>query len=333
MNNLVLLGFGGVGRALLEQALPHFRVRMVIDRSGYVAGDLDAMTLRRISAAKADGAALAQLPEGTPGDWRAALPDQAHIADTTADETGPLLIDLIQAGYRVALANKKPLCGPYAQFLALTQRRRLRYEATVGAGLPVVMTTQMLLNAGDNVQRIEGCFSGTLGFVISALQQGQRFSAVVGEAKQRGWTEPDPRDDLSGTDVARKALILGRTLGYAWTMNDISVEALYPPEYSTMSTEAFMAALPALDASFAQRQAAATQRDKTLRYVATITADGAHVGLQEVATDSPAGGLHGPDNLVAWTTAFYPQPLVVRGAGAGVDVTAAGVLFDLLALP
>jgi homoserine dehydrogenase len=332
MHTLAILGLGGVGRAVLEQAEPHFKIGLLVDRSGYLAGDLDSATLRRASAAKASGAALASLPEGSAGDWRAALPPRALIADTSADETAASLIPLLDRGHRVVLANKKPLCGPLSQFRALTAAGHTRYEATVGAGLPVVVTTTLLRDSGDTVERIEGCLSGTLGFLLSQIEAKHLFSATVIEAKRRGWTEPDPRDDLGGVDVARKALILGRTLGYAWELGDIQVEPLYPAAMNALSIAEFLAEIAELDPALTERQAAAVSRGCTLRYVATITPAGASVGLREVERDSPLGTLRGPDNMVAWTTArYHERPMVVRGPGAGVEVTASAVLFDLLA--
>lgn len=333
MQPLAILGFGGVGRAVLDQALPMFQIALVADRSGYVAGDFDAATWQAIRAAKAQGAALAELPSGSAGDWRSALPAAALVADTTADETAPIVLELLAQGQRVVLANKKPLCGPMAQFQALTATSRTRYEATVGAGLPVVVSTMLLRDTGDTVQRIEGCLSGTLGFLLTAIESNQPFSASVEEATRRGWTEPDPRDDLGGVDVARKALILGRTLGYTWELSNVAIEALYPATMNTLSVDEFLAALPSLDTILAQRQANAEQQGRTLRYVAAITPEGAEVGLREVERDSPLGSLRGPDNLVAWTTTrYHDRPMVVRGPGAGVEVTASAVVFDLLAL-
>ncbi len=330
---LAIIGLGGVGRALAAQAQPHFTIGLVADRSGYIAGALDSATLERICAAKAQGQPLAQQPGGVAGAWHTALPAGALVADTTADESGPILRQLVADGYRVALANKKPLAADFTLFQALSSAGRTRYEATVGAGLPVVVTTQWLRDTGDEVQRIEGCLSGTLGFLLSEIEAGAPYSATVAEAARRGWTEPDPRDDLGGIDVARKALILARTLGYPLEWRDVTVEPLFPEHLAHGSVADFLAALTQLDAGFAERQAAARANAATLRYVATITAQGAAVGLRAVPLDSPLGSLRGPDNMVTWTTTRYSErPLVVRGPGAGVEVTASAVLFDLLAL-
>ena len=333
MQSLVILGFGGVGRAVLEQAMPHFKIALVADRSGFVAGDFDHATWRRIADAKSNGAKLASLPEGTAGDWRAAVPNQSLIADTTADETADILIECVQAGHRVALANKKPLCGSMAQFHALTATGQTRYEATVGAGLPVIVTTGWLRDTGDQIQQIQGCLSGTLGFVLSSIEAGDSYSSSVQIAKQRGWTEPDPRDDLGGVDVARKALILSRTLGYKRELSDIAIEPLFPESLAKHDVPTFLSEISTLDADFAQRQANAVAQDRTLRYVATITPESASVGLREVERNSPLGSLRGADNMVTWSTARYAErPLVVRGPGAGVEVTASAVMFDLLQL-
>ncbi|HEY1012673.1 MAG TPA: hypothetical protein VGE07_08225, partial [Herpetosiphonaceae bacterium] len=151
MNTLAIVGLGGVGRALLAQAAPHFRIVLLADSSGYVLGDLDEPTWSRLSQVKASGGALADQPEGKRGDWRAVLPEGALVADTTAEASGDRLAELVAAGHRIALANKKPLCGSFFQFRAITGGGATRYEATVGAGLPVIMTSLMLRDSGDQL--------------------------------------------------------------------------------------------------------------------------------------------------------------------------------------
>jgi len=189
------------------------------------------------------------------------------------------------------------------------------------------------------VSLISGSFSGTLGYVMSGLQAGEPYSVVVNKAKELGYTEPDPRDDLGGVDVARKALILARTLGMSLEMSDVSVEPLYPPELASLSIPEFMAALPSLDEAFAAKIAAAAADGNVLRYAASVkppsggSAGSLVVGLVAVPASSPLGTLTGSDNLVEIHTGWYSQtPLVVRGAGAGTGTTAAGVLADMLDL-
>ncbi len=228
--------------------------------------------------------------------------------------------------------NKKPLSAAWVEFTELTAHGETRYEATAGAGLPVIATLQGLLDSGDTLARIEAAMSGTLGYLCSELEAGAPLSAAVRAAHRLGYTEPDPRDDLSGADVARKALILARTCGLPWEMSDIQAEPWFPSDLAAVSREEFMARLEELDGPFAERVAAARARGAALRYVATVTPAGASVGLRAVPADHPLASLRGPDNLFSFTTARYAErPLVVRGPGAGQAVTAAGVLADIVA--
>ena len=159
------------------------------------------------------------------------------------------------------------------------------------------------------------------------------MSTQVLEAKSKGYTEPDPRDDLGGVDVARKALILARGLGWRLELSDVNVEPLYPPELASLSVDDFMAKLPSLDADFAKRATEAKARGEALRYAATVEDGRLTVGLVSVSTQSPLGSLSGTDNLVEYYTTWYdPSPLVVRGAGAGAGATAAGALADMVEL-
>lgn len=263
------------------------------------------------------------------------------LVDLTAEETAPLLLEALRQGFHVVLANKKPLAVPLVQFDALFAAAaehgvHLRYEATVGAGLPVLDTIAKLREAGDAIERVEGCLSGTLGFLMQRLDDEAPFSQAVAEAHERGYTEPDPRDDLSGMDVARKGLILARTLGLRLELADVRVEPLFPAELSRPEPRAFIAALAELDGPLRERVRAARAAGRCLRYVATVdTRDGGavSVGLREVAAASPAGRLRGTDNQIVFTTGRYrDNPLVVTGPGAGADVTAAGVLNDILAI-
>jgi homoserine dehydrogenase len=236
------------------------------------------------------------------------------------------------------LANKRPLvehATEEASLLALAQRfaRRVRYEATVGAGLPVISTCDALVQTGDRVRRVEGCLSGTLGFLLTEMEAGRPFSETLRDALARGYTEPDPRDDLSGTDVARKAIILARALGFQHTLSDEQVESLVPPSFRALTRRDFLRRLDELDAAWAARIAAARASGGALRYVATVTPRTVKVGLRVVPASHPFAALRGTDNQVVFHTARYRErPLVVGGPGAGADVTASGVLADLLAL-
>jgi len=362
---IILLGIGGVGSALIRQIVQNrtrhgadfdleLSILAVCDRDGAVvtlSDALDDATLLDLVDFKAGKGRLAEHGQGGSQHDLAAVIDIAGqpgtiIVDCTAtDATAPVLIGALTQGYRAVLANKKPLTIQQEVYDRLTragvtedgrtprQFSRTRWETTCGAGLPVIGTLHRLLASGDPVTRIAGAFSGTLGFVMSGLQDGQPFSAVVREAHRLGYTEPDPRDDLGGVDVARKALILARGLGWRIELADVAITGLYPAELGALSVAEFMAALPQLDAHFAALVAEAAAAGKVLRYVATVAEGKCYVGPQAVDANSPLGNLRGADNLVEFHTRWYqPTPLVVQGRGAGVDATAAGVLSDIVEL-
>ncbi|MGH2618554.1 MAG: homoserine dehydrogenase, partial [Thermomicrobiales bacterium] len=213
-------------------------------------------------------------------------------------------------------------------------RGHLRYEATCGAGLPVISTLRALLDCGDEPVEIVGALSGTLGAIFTDLGNGAAFSAAVRAAKDKGFTEPDPRDDLSGLDVARKALILARTIGRRVNLDEIAVENLVPETLQGVSVAEFVERVRDLDAEWARRAEAARANGATLKYVATVPAEGPiAVGVREVPTTSLLGSLQGPENVIVTRTVRYSaNPLTVVGPGAGAAVTAAGMTGDMLAL-
>jgi aspartokinase/homoserine dehydrogenase 1 len=343
--DVVLLGFGRVGRALTSAAFAAgaraIRIVGLLDRSGYVFAPrgLSRPRLARLAAGKDEGGLLSSLG-GTRAGADAAL---AHIAshavsrpilvDVTAEDTADLLLRALEHGFDLVLANKKPLAGTAAQHARLFETarargRRIRFEATVGAGLPILDTHRKLVESGDRVLRIEGCFSGTLGYVLSAVSAGRPFSQAVREAMDRGYTEPDPREDLSGRDAARKGLILGRLLGYGG--GPPAAEDLVPRALRGVSLPEFLKRLPSLDEAWAARVAREKARGRVLRYVVAATPRSVRASLDAVPVDSPAGALQGTRNLVAFTSRRYrTEPLVIMGPGAGAEVTAAGILNDL----
>lgn len=350
---VVLLGPGGVGRAWLRQLTEsreglaarrgmRLDVVAVADSTGALRAPvrvLDDAALDALRVAKAEGAALADLPEGRPVGEPAALLDRldlppAVVVDCTATASvTPALVAAVDRGWSVALANKIPLTGSLDVFEALTTSGRARWEATVGSGVPVIATLQRLLDAEDRVARIAGTFSGSLNFVVAELRQGHRFGAIVHEARARGFFEPDPRVDLGGVDMARKALILARMLGWPLSLEDVALEGLYPAEMDALSVDAFVAESGRLDGDLAHRVAAAEAEGAVLRYAAEIEGGACRVGPVVVPTASPLGRLQGTDNLIEYHTRWYAErPLVLQGRGAGVDATAAGVMADVVAL-
>jgi bifunctional aspartokinase / homoserine dehydrogenase 1 len=350
---LILLGFGQIGQALasliarVNRPALSLRVAAVIDRSGFLFDPqgLSPRKLSALAAKKRRGRGLAQLPGGRP----ASAPDAvSHIAgyaltrpvlvDLTADDTGPTLERALTHGMDLVLANKRPLAHRRSVSEALWQTarargRRILHEATVGAGLPIIDTYHKLVESGDTVVRIEGLLSGTLGYVLNEISDGVPFSRAVRSAMDKGYTEPDPRDDLSGIDVARKALILARLLGYRGELQRRSVESLVPRWARTIPLKEFLGRLEELDSDWETRVKAAAKNSAVLRYVAVVTAEEVKVGVRKVPLASPFASIKGSDNQLVFTTSRYHEtPLVITGPGAGAEVTAAGVLNDILRL-
>jgi aspartokinase/homoserine dehydrogenase 1 len=260
---------------------------------------------------------------------------------TGADGMEEIYAEAFTRGVSVVASNKKPLALPLARYEALhsAARRHFRtfaYETTVGAALPVIETLKNLVRTGDTVLRIEGSLSGSLGFICAQMARGMSISKAVRKARELGYTEPHPRDDLSGTDVARKALILARELGVRADLADVKVEPLIPAALlAENDIENFLAGIDALDESFAKREEELRAKGQTLRYLARIVPGNGGISISAapfgVEADHPAGSLKGAEAFVAFYTERYSEyPLVVRGAGAGGVITASGVLADIL---
>jgi aspartokinase/homoserine dehydrogenase 1 len=208
------------------------------------------------------------------------------------------------------------------------------YEANVGAGLPVISTLGDLIASGDHIVKVEGIFSGTLSYVFNHFDGKKPFSDVLREAHELGFTEPDPRDDLAGDDVARKLLIIARHLGLKLDMKDVRFENLVPPSLraNKFSTEMF-SRFTRVDARMQQKLQDARSRGGVLRYVGILEGHTAVAGLREMPLSHPFAGTKGSDNIIAITSHRYSRtPLVVQGPGAGADVTAMGVFSDILKL-
>ncbi|XP_020253603.1 uncharacterized protein LOC109830672 isoform X2 [Asparagus officinalis] len=366
---LLLMGCGGVGRQLLDHIINcrslHSKQGFVLrvlgicdSRSLLVVDDVSTMefsdaSLAKICSAKSSGSSLSNLLDL--GQCQKFKDSEAKekvidIAGLLGRSTGLVVIDcsassetiqtlkqVVDHGCCIVLANKKPLtCSIEDHEKLMSEFRRIRFESTVGAGLPVIASVTRVLASGDPIYRIVGGLSGTLGYVMSEVADGKSFSQVVKAAKSLGYTEPDPRDDLSGMDVARKGLILSRLLGHKIEMSDIKVESLYPDELgpNSMSTEDFISkGLPSLDKDISERVKGASAKGNVLRYVCVIDYSRCQVGLQEIPKDSPLGRLRGSDNVVEiYSRCYKDSPFVIQGAGAGNDTTAAGVLADIIDL-
>jgi aspartokinase/homoserine dehydrogenase 1 len=341
-----LIGPGQVGRAFLGQlaaaqqrlknrANLDMRVRaiansgrMLLDEQGidlaHWREQLEASHTAYEPAAFAAHVRAAHLPHAAIVDCSASAAPAEYYAGWLAD------------GIHVITPNKQAGSGALARYRAIRAASeggaRFRYEATVGAGLPVITTLRDLIDTGDEIHAVEGILSGTLAWLFNTWDGSQPFSALVLEAKARGYTEPDPRDDLAGTDVARKLVILGREIGLELDLDAVSVESLVPAALGTATREEFLARIAELDAPMRARLEAARARGEVLRYVARLDRAGkASVGLMALPGTHAFANGRATDNIVQFATARYNvNPLVVQGPGAGPEVTAAGVFADLL---
>lgn len=246
-------------------------------------------------------------------------------------------IDILKTGMNIATPNKRAnsMSMEFYHKLRKTANEmhvRFLYETNVGAGLPIIDTLQNLFKSGDRLTAFNGIMSGSLSYIFGKLDEGKKFSEAVREAKQLRYTEPDPRDDLKGTDVARKALIIAREAGMEIELEDIQMNSIFPEGFSLEgSTEEFLARLPELDPYFEKKMEALKKDGKVLRMGASIKDNTVSVGMLEVGADDPLYGVKGGENAFVFTTARYtPIPLTVRGYGAGAGVTAAGVFGDIL---
>ena len=342
-----VIGPGKVGAALLDQiaaAAPRLRReanldlrlralassrRMALDDRGSDGGDWRARM-----AAASETCELDRLATHV---HNSHLPHAIIVDCSASDAVAAHYPAWLAAGIHIVTPNKQAGAGPLDRYRAIrraaaTGSARFRYEATVGAGLPVITTLRDLLDTGDEILAVEGIFSGTLAWLFNSYDGSTPFSQLVRRARDLGYTEPDPRDDLSGIDVARKLVILAREAGWELSLHDITVENLVPQSLQAPALEQFMAQLDQLDAAMAERFAAARTRGCVLRYVASLKRGGsASVGLIELPRDHAFANIRLTDNIVQFSTKRYcDNPLVVQGPGAGPEVTAAGVFADVL---
>ncbi|MGB6450672.1 MAG: bifunctional aspartate kinase/homoserine dehydrogenase I, partial [Steroidobacteraceae bacterium] len=337
-----VIGPGTVGRVLLDQLASQserlrrefqldLRVRGILSsrRMLLSQSSVDLSGWRQALEASEEPADIARFVEHVRVDY---LPHTVLIDCTASGDIARHYRDWLASGVHIVTPNKKANSASWEFYRSLQEARRSSrahylYEATVGAGLPVIQTLRDLRETGDQIGSIEGIFSGTLAYLFNVYDGRVAFSDIVRDAKQRGYTEPDPRDDLSGTDVARKLIILGREIGLALELSDVSIESLVPSGLDDGSIEEFMNGLPRYDAAMLDRLRGAQARGKVLRYVGRLTAGGqATVGLMELDAKHAFANIALTDNVVRFATGRYcDNPLIVQGPGAGPAVTAGGV--------
>jgi aspartokinase/homoserine dehydrogenase 1 len=344
-----IIGVGNVGGELIDQLAGEqdrlqrevgvvLRVRAIADskRMLLIEPTLELADWRETFAREAVDLDPDELEQHVHADH---LPHAVMIDCTANARVAARHADWLARGMHVVTPNKKANSASLAEYLAIQAAisggaGRYYYETTVGAGLPVIHTLRDLRQTGDKIRAIEGIFSGTLAYLFNRFDGSAPFSSLVREAWQQGFTEPDPRDDLSGMDVARKTVILAREMGLELEVEDLELENLVPASLADCSAEDFIAGLSDYDDQMLLRLTEARGRDSVLRYVGRLEASGAtRIGLMELPMDHPFAHANLTDNVVQFVTDRYcDNPLVVQGPGAGPAVTAAGVFADLLRL-
>lgn len=351
--NLFLIGTGVVGKTLLAQIgnnAEFLRQKRGIDvrviaiaDSKRMAFDTKGIALANWQQAVAASPTATDLSAFVERMKECRLPSSIFIDCTASDAVPALYEAILQASISISTPNKIAMSSDLARHQRLKETAELRgvalgYETNVGAGLPVITTLYDLLQSGDRILKLEGVLSGSMSYVFNHWNASTPFSALVTKAKDLGYTEPDPREDLSGFDVRRKLLILGRECGLPLVEGDVTIEDFIANSSTRgraalAATDAatFLRELAACDAELAAKLAEATQGQQVLRFVASLDHGRASIGVKAYPADHPFAALQGSENMLVFTTERYKdRPLVIRGPGAGADVTAAGVFAEVL---
>lgn len=346
--NLFIVGIGNIGRHLLQQlALQQekllrekaLKLKVVgIANSTKVYFDREGINL--------DGCIDLLKTKGSPSSPELIRDEvigmnifnSVFVDCTSSPQIAALYPDMLSHNVNVVAANKIAASGSfdtYRDLKAIARRRDVKYlfETNVGAGLPIINTINSLINSGDKIIRIEAVLSGTLNFIFNTISETVPFSEAIVRAKAEGYSEPDPRVDLSGTDVMRKLVILARESGYEVSLSDVKATPLLPDSMFEGSVDEFLEKVRSLDDDFEARRRKAKVDGKRFRFVARLDNGATSVGLELVASDHPFYNLEGSNNVILLTTErYHDYPMVIKGYGAGADVTAAGVFADIISI-
>ncbi len=345
--HLIIVGVGNIGATLLQQLLQQqqyllsrgFDVRVCgLANSTHMVFNANGIDIRRWQEELKRADKKMDPRQMTEEIKKLDLTNVALVDCTASEELSKAYALFVDANTHIVTPNKKANVLPLKQYKTLMEKLKEKqkfflYEANVGAGLPVISTLHDLIASGDRIRKIEGILSGTLSYLFNSYDGSRPFSVIVREAHKLGFTEPDPRDDLGGEDVARKLLILARQTGWEMDLKDIHVENLVPSTLRRLNTERFLEKLPLVDKAIQRRYERASSRRCVLRYVAKLEGHRGNAGLVEVPAHHPFALTKGSDNILAFTTDRYSRtPLIVQGPGAGAEVTAAAVFSDILKL-
>jgi aspartokinase/homoserine dehydrogenase 1 len=350
--NIFLMGIGLIGGTLVEQFAEHreiladtYQIRInlvaVADSKKMIfrPEGLDPKTIKGLlkDASGGNSAQEFSLESFVERMKNFNMPNTCFCDCTASDEVSGRYADILKAAIPIVTPNKRANSGSLEYYKTLTGFSRDRgipylYETTVCAGLPVISTLRDLFLSGDRVRRIEAVLSGTLSYIFNNFDGTKTFSALVREARAKGYTEPDPRDDLNAMDAARKALILARECGMALEFSNVAIDPILPPAcFRAKDVDAFFRELEKSDRVFEDRRAAAAAEGKALRYVAVIEEGAAKLSLRAEKQGSPFRTLFDSDNMVVITTDRYSKlPMVIKGPGAGAQVTAGGIFADIV---
>lgn len=345
--NLFICGVGTVGGKLIEQIQKQYeelkeRNRLKLNVVGIASStkaifNRDGIDLSTYKAQLANSSpnTSQQLREGV---LKMNIFNSVFVDCTASKEIADLYQQFLEHNISVIAANKIAASGKYEAYVKLRQTAidrgvKFRYETNVGAGLPIIGTINDLRNSGDHILKIEAVLSGTLNFIFNEISATTPFSATVRKAKEMGYSEPDPRIDLSGSDVIRKLVILSREAGYHVEQNDVEKHLFVPDSYFSGSLDDFWKRLPELDADFEKRRQQLEAEGKRWRFVATMEGGKTCVALQAVGKEHPFYKLEGSNNIVMLTTERYKEyPMLIQGYGAGASVTAAGVFANIMSI-